>query len=119
MPSIITSVQTGPLKDFCNSLMLVAAESYIDRALPIADIDSQGRQQMSTDNLQAKMVEVEDLEWRLLAGQVAVPQTEAPIGYFAISLPKRDRTGDPRDYRGACCPYTTYWRQHKNNKTWL
>jgi len=36
------------------------------------------------------MVEVEDLEWRLLAGQVAVPQTEAPIGYFAISLPKRD-----------------------------
>ena len=119
MPSIITIVQMEPLKDFCSSLMLVAAESYIDRALPIADIDSQGRQQMSTDNLQAKMIEVEDLEWQLLAGQVAVPQTEAPIGYFAISLPKRDRTGDPRDYRGACCPYTTYWRQHKNNKTWL
>ena len=104
MPSIITIVQMEPLEDFCSSLMLVAAESYIDRALPIADIDSQGRQQMSTDNLQAKMVEVEDLEWQL---------------YFAISLPKRVRTGDPRGYRGACCPYTTYWRQHKNNKTWL
>ena len=80
MPSIITIVQMEPPEDFCSSLMLVAAESYIDRALPIADIDSQGRQQMSTDNLQAKMVEVEDLEWQLLAGQVAVPQTEAPIG---------------------------------------
>ena len=119
MPSIITIAQMEPLEDFCSSLMLVAAESYIDRALPIADIDSQGRQQMSTDNLQAKMEEVEDLEWQLLAGQMAVPQTEAPIGYFAISLPKRDRTGDPPDHRGACCPYATYWRQHKNNKTWL
>ena len=119
MPSIITSVQTGPLKDFCNSLMLVAAESYIDRALPIADIDSQGRQQMPMDNLQAKMTGIDDLEWQMLAGQLAEPQTEAPIGYFAISLPKRDRTGDPRDYGGACCPYTTYWRQHKYNETWL
>ena len=27
MPSIITSVQTEPLKDFCNSLMPVATES--------------------------------------------------------------------------------------------
>ena len=119
MPSIITIAQIEPLEDFCSSLMLVAAESYIGRALPIADIDSQGRQQVSTDNLQAKTVEVVDLEWQLLASQVAVQQTEAPIGHFAISVPKRDRTGDPRDYRGACCPYTTYWRQHKNNKTWL
>ena len=119
MPSIITIVQMEPLKDFCSSLMLVAAESYIDRALPIADIDSQGRQQMPMDNLQAKMTEVDDLEWQLLAGQVAVPQTEVPIGYFAISLPKRVRTGDPRGYGGACCPYATYWRQHKYNETWL
>ena len=119
MPSIITIVQMEPLKDFCSSLMLVAAESYIDRALPIADIDSQGRQQMPKDNLQAKMTEVDDLEWQLLAGQVAVPQTEVPIGYFAISLPKRVRTCDPRGYGGACCPYTTYWTQHKYNETWL
>ena len=41
MPSIITFAQTEVLKDFCNSLMPVATESYIDRALPIADIDSQ------------------------------------------------------------------------------
>ena len=61
MPSIITIAQMEPLEDFCSGLMLVAAESYIDRALPIADIDSQARQQMSTDNLQAKMIEVEDL----------------------------------------------------------
>ena len=119
MPSIITSVQTGPLKDFCNSLMLVAAESYIDRALPIADIDSQGRQQMPMDNLQAKITEIDDQEWQMLTGQLAVSQTEAPIGYFAISLPKRVRTGDPRGYGGACCPYATYWRQHKYNETWL
>ena len=39
MPSIITSVQTEPLKDFCNSLMPVATESYIDRVSPIAEID--------------------------------------------------------------------------------
>ena len=119
MPSIITSVQTGPLEDFRSSLMLVAAESYIDRALPIADIDSQGRQQMPMDNLQAKMTGHDDQEWQILAGQPAVPEPEAPIGYFAISLPNRVRTGDPRGYGGACCPYTTYWRQHKYNETWL
>ena len=119
MPSIITSVQTEPLKDFCNSLMLVATESYIDRALPIADIDSQGRQQMPMDNLQAKITGIDDREWQMTASQVAVPQTGAPIGYSAISFPKRVRTGDPRGYGGTCCPYTTYWRQHKNNKTWL
>ena len=119
MPSIITSVQTGPLKDFCNSLMLVAAESYVDRALPIADIDSQGRQQMPMDNLQAKMTGNDDQEWQILAGQLAVPEPEAPIGYSAISLPKRVRTGDPRGYGGACCPYTTYWRQYRYNETWL
>ena len=107
MPSIITIAQMEPLEDFCSSLMLVAAESYIDRALPIADIDSQGRQQMPMDNLQAKITEIDDQEWQMTASQVAVPQTGAPIGYSAISFPKRDRTGDPRDYRGACCPYTT------------
>jgi len=42
MPSIITFAQIEPLEDFCSSLMLVAAESYIGRAMPIADIDSQG-----------------------------------------------------------------------------
>ena len=74
------------------------------------------------DNLQAKITEIDDQEWQMLAGQLAVPQTEAPIGYFAISLPmglKRVLTGDPRGYGGACCPYATYWRQHKYNETWL
>ena len=39
MPSIITFAQTDVLKDFCNSLMPVATESYIDRVSPIAEID--------------------------------------------------------------------------------
>ena len=110
MPSIITFAQMDSLKEFCNGLMPVATESYIDRALPIADIDSQGRQQMPMDNLQAKIVEIDDLEWQLTAGQLAVPQTEAPIGNLAISLPYGVRTCDPRGYWGACCPYATYWR---------
>ena len=119
MPSIITFVQTEVLKDFCNSLMPVATESYIDRALPIADIDSQGRQQVPMDNLKAAITEIDDEEWQMTAGQVAVPQAGAPIGYSAISFPKRNRTGDPRGYWGTCCPYTTYWRRYYYNETWL
>ena len=127
MPSIITSVQTEPLEDFCNSLMLVVTESYIDRVSPIAEIDgvhlrtstAQGQRQMSMDNLQAAITEIDDQEWQMTASQVAVPQTGAPIGYSSISFPKRDRTGDPRGYGGTCCPYATYWRQHKYNETWL
>ena len=66
MPSIINFAQTDVLKDFCNSLMPVATESYIDRALPIADIDSQERQQVPMDNLKASITEIDDEEWQMV-----------------------------------------------------
>ena len=112
MPSIITFAQTDVLKDFCNSLMPVATESYIDRALPIADIDSQGRQQVPMDNLKASITEIDDEEWQMTAGHVAGPQAGAPNCYSTNSCPKRNRTGDPQGYWGTCCPYTTYWRRY-------
>ena len=84
--------------------MLVAAESYIGRALPIADIDSQGRQQMPMDNLQAKITEIDDQEWQMTASQVAVPQTGAPIGYSTISFPKRVSNWRPSGLWGGMLP---------------
>ena len=95
MPSIITSVQTEPLRDFCNSLMPVATESYIDRALPIADIDSQERQQVPMDNLKASITGIDDEEWLLVrrpCGGIASRRTH---WYLPEILPQEESNRRP------------------------
>ena len=66
LPAIITFAQTDDLMEVCGSMRPVATESCSDRVFPIAEIDSQVRRQVPTDNLKAWITVIDDEEWLLV-----------------------------------------------------